>query len=112
MLEFVVGCAVVVGTYYQWILPERRRKALDALTFWHLQPPGGPRLEPRELNRLRRRAGFPAVPESSTRVCQDHVLLSDPWPTSLTPWHQDGAMRFAAGVGAVCVAVLIAFGLS
>ena len=31
MLHFVVGCAVVVGVFYQWILPERRRKQEAAM---------------------------------------------------------------------------------
>lgn len=45
MLHFVIGCAVVVGIWYQFILPERRANAQRELIMWTLDGIG-PREEP------------------------------------------------------------------
>ncbi len=69
MLHFVIGCAVVVGVWYQFILPERRAKAQRELSMWMLDGIGwhearakNPAAFDQRINRLRPRAGFPAMP--------------------------------------------------
>lgn len=109
MLHFVIGCAIVVGVWYQWILPERRRKAERALLWRHHSPsarddtPEGQR----ELDKLWRRTGFPVAPTPKPAVVCS-APLSAPPPRPLTPRQIErrAAWRWAFYSGAALFLVL------
>lgn len=103
MLHFVIGCAVTVGVWYQFILPERQAKAQRELVMWTLDGFGwheacakGPAAFDRRMNRLRRRAGFPPMPVA----VQPPTIIGH---LALEPFYKDSAVRFAGVLGLLAV---------
>lgn len=109
MLHFIIGAAIVVGVWYQWILPERRQKAERALLWRHHNPhsrddtPEGQR----ELDKLWRRAGFLVAPTPKPAVVCP-APLPEPPPRSLTSRQIErrAAWRWAFCSGAALFLVL------